>query len=315
MTHQEDGRIILTTYDKDNRHQIIFLHYNEAEGTVIDCSIKLNTDQPFLKRLSIGLKYILGIKNKHKEYLDFSLNQTHVVGLLEVITKLKSDSNVVQYALNEFRIAGYLEGDEMNALMAKQVIELLSVFSNHGHSGFSAPYAVSLFSKLANWEIISPLTFEADEWTQKYNFIDDDKEYYQNKRNGSIFRSVKGTYSIDAFVKSIKSTKYFGSDNIVRSNAGNVTGTVFESNNGIATGRGFRTCYFKDEDIAKKRVPESTIYLPVTQIEVQKDDWLMFVDVKSTRLKELNNLYRIDWFEVESLKDQPIISLTHNHGY
>lgn len=96
-----------------------------------------------------------------------------------------SDSNYLSHAIQE--LPGCRPGaDEMDALMAQQVIELLAVFASHGHSGFSAPYAVGIFSKLAAFEPLGPLTGEDDEWER----VADD--LWQNKRCSHVFKGADG---------------------------------------------------------------------------------------------------------------------------
>ena len=51
----------------------------------------------------------------------------------------------------EFKAAGWLNDDgtyidEMQGMICDHVLKLLEVFSDEGHSGTSAPYAIRLFS-------------------------------------------------------------------------------------------------------------------------------------------------------------------------
>lgn len=50
--------------------------------------------------------------------------------------------------------------------MYQQVIEAIAVFASHGNSGGSAPWEINLVQKLCDWDIISPLRFTDDEWSQ-----------------------------------------------------------------------------------------------------------------------------------------------------
>lgn len=93
------------------------------------------------------------------------------------------------YATNEFRAAGWLTEDgkfkdEMQEMMCTQVLELLDLFSTHGHSGSSAPYAIELFSKLAAFSPIVPLTGEDWEWVEVSDGM------FQNKRCGHVFKDA-----------------------------------------------------------------------------------------------------------------------------
>jgi hypothetical protein len=102
-------------------------------------------------------------------------------------------SNYKVHAMNEFRAAGWLDEndkyiDEMQEMICNHVISLLDVFADGGHSGSSAPYAIDLFSKLAKFDPVVPLTGEDWEWTDLSD--DDNGKMYQNKRCGAVFKSV-----------------------------------------------------------------------------------------------------------------------------
>ena len=102
-------------------------------------------------------------------------------------------SNLTSHAINEFRAAGWLDQngkytDDMQALICNHVLALLTVFSDEGPSGTSAPYTIDLFSKLAKYDPIVPLTGEDWEWSE---VSDGDKgKMYQNKRCGAVFKSA-----------------------------------------------------------------------------------------------------------------------------
>lgn len=101
-------------------------------------------------------------------------------------------SNYELHARREMRNMLSDDADEMDKLMAEQVIELLQVFSKHGHSGFSAPYAISLFSTLAKFEPLGPLTGEDSEWNDVSGCSDGDDGYMtmQNNRASHVFKHV-----------------------------------------------------------------------------------------------------------------------------
>jgi hypothetical protein len=109
--------------------------------------------------------------------------------------------SLVEHAKAEFRAAGWCDengkfNDEMQQLMCDQVIELLTIFGEHGHSGSSAPYAIDLFSKLAKFEPIAPLTGEDWEWvTHDYG-----EPVCQNKRASHVFKDDSGAYDINGKV-------------------------------------------------------------------------------------------------------------------
>ena len=93
--------------------------------------------------------------------------------------------SIMEWAENELRIAGYDKNDpedDPNRWLAEGTLELLKVFTEQGHSGMSAPYAVSLFEKLAMWKPIMPLTGEDDEWNDMGDGV------WQNRRNSAVFK-------------------------------------------------------------------------------------------------------------------------------
>ena len=113
-------------------------------------------------------------------------------------------SNLLKHAINEFIAAGWVEAegkpwkDSMQEAICKDVYELLAVFSAQGHSGSSAPYAIQMFSKLAAFEPITPLTGDDSEWVEVSNGV------YQNKRNSAVFKDKTQfdgqAYFLDAIV-------------------------------------------------------------------------------------------------------------------
>ena len=112
----------------------------------------------------------------------------------------------LDHALLEFRAAGWVDEDgnwkdEMQQIVCEGVLKLLMLFSEEGHSGSSAPYAINLFKKLAMYEPIVPLTGEDWEWADvRHN--GDGSIHYQNKRCSHVFKdSYDGVaYDIDGKV-------------------------------------------------------------------------------------------------------------------
>lgn len=106
-------------------------------------------------------------------------------------------SNMIEWAKRELDYAGYTDKgpDDIDTWMRESVLKLLEVFSEEGHSGMSAPYAISLFEKLASWKPITPLTGEPEEWME----IDD--VLWQNKRSPDVFKGEDGrAYWLDGRV-------------------------------------------------------------------------------------------------------------------
>ena len=113
-------------------------------------------------------------------------------------------SNLLKHAEIEFKAAGWTNengkfDDEMQEAICTHVLKLIEIFSEEGHSGSTAPYAIKLFERLAMFKPIAPLTGEDWEWH-------DVSEYsgtttYQNRRCSSVFKDGDGeAYNIDGKV-------------------------------------------------------------------------------------------------------------------
>lgn len=106
-------------------------------------------------------------------------------------------SNLIDHAKQEFAVLGWDKtDDEMQNQMCEDVLSLLRVFSEQGHSGFSANYALNLFDKLARYQPISPLTGNDDEWV----LVDSERLLYQNKRCSHVFKDEDHAYDINGRV-------------------------------------------------------------------------------------------------------------------
>jgi hypothetical protein len=108
-------------------------------------------------------------------------------------------SNLVDYARMELEAAGWLKDEGMYGdLLGKAVMELVEKFSEQGHSGNSAPAVIKLFSKVAMYEPLGPITGEDFEWQDAYL----GPVTQQNKRCFALFKDKDGkvTYS-DAILK------------------------------------------------------------------------------------------------------------------
>ena len=109
-------------------------------------------------------------------------------------------SNLLAHAEKELDLIGLTEEDEYNGMMRKHILHMMKEFSDEGHSGFSASYAIRILSKLMAYKPLSPLTGEDDEWTNVSDY-GDGTPHYQNKRLSSVFKEGDGeAYNIDGKV-------------------------------------------------------------------------------------------------------------------
>ena len=104
--------------------------------------------------------------------------------------------SMIEYAKRELERIGKDE-DGMQDMINKDILQIVKIFSEQEHSGFSAGYALSILERLLRFKPIKPLTGEADEWNEIR------PGHYQNKRCSSVFKETDGTcYDIDGIIVS-----------------------------------------------------------------------------------------------------------------
>lgn len=104
-------------------------------------------------------------------------------------------SNLTTHAETELRRAGFYDADsDYGGMVPGAVMELMTTFANQGHSGSSAHLVVSLFSKLALFELLGPLTNNPEEW-QKIDLGNS----WESRRKPSCFSDDGGKtyYDLD----------------------------------------------------------------------------------------------------------------------
>lgn len=105
-----------------------------------------------------------------------------LVGLQRI--KPVRESNYEKHFLRECKILGWLDGeDDMQSLVIENVVDLLRVFSEQGHSGSSAPYVMNLFKRASMFKPLSPLTGAPEEWQEVGDGC------YQNLRCSAVFKN------------------------------------------------------------------------------------------------------------------------------
>ena len=102
--------------------------------------------------------------------------------------------NITDYAKKELELAGWFDKDGVFAdMMGKTVLKMVEEFSKEGHSGMSATIAIDLFSNVAKFIPLTPLTGEDWEWDDIGNHPG---HYFQNKRCHHVFKEVKSSGEI-----------------------------------------------------------------------------------------------------------------------
>lgn len=98
-----------------------------------------------------------------------------------------SESNLCSHARRELRACGLFgEDDFYGGMTGEAVMDLVTVFASHGHSGMSADLVRSLFGKVADYQPLSPLTGEDSEWNEVSDGV------LQNNRCSHVFRELDG---------------------------------------------------------------------------------------------------------------------------
>jgi len=94
--------------------------------------------------------------------------------------------SLLSYAERELDLIGMTAAndDEMNRAMREHILRMIKQFSEEGHSGFSASYALSCLKRLLAWEPLSPLTGADDEWSEVGDGV------FQNKRCSRVFKQA-----------------------------------------------------------------------------------------------------------------------------
>lgn len=78
---------------------------------------------------------------------------------------------------------------------------------------------------------------------------------------------------------------------------------VFETKDGVLTGRYFNTCYLQQRDIINGWTPKPTRNIDCVEIEIAHDNWIMAVDTNDIDLIYLSLDYYIQWENCFCMKD------------
>ena len=182
-------------------------------------------------------------------------------------------SNLINHAKKELELAGLFSEDKdfYGGMTGTAVMELIEVFSKQGHSGMSAGIVIQIFSKLANFKNINPITGEDDEWNHIGEWDDGySGPMYQNKRCSGVFKYEDGTctYNSDVIKTSPNGTTWSGPLYPTKEDAINNTNKL----------------KFK---IKSYPFTPKTFYIDVNEEEIEKDDWIMWVKDP----KQLDDVY------------------------
>lgn len=110
----------------------------------------------------------------------------------------REPSQVLEFARSELEYAGLFDADaDYGGMLGDAVMNLLKEHEKEGHSGFSNHMVVDLFSKLATFTPLTPLSGDDDEWGDDVDGLG----MQQNRRESRVFRSPeRGAWTLDAVV-------------------------------------------------------------------------------------------------------------------
>lgn len=92
-------------------------------------------------------------------------------------------SNLLEWAKKELDLLNK-NGDGMQEMMNQNILDILKVFCEQGHTGFTASYLISALTRLMKWKPLTPLTGADDEWRRR------DSTSEQNIRCSAVFRDI-----------------------------------------------------------------------------------------------------------------------------
>ena len=101
--------------------------------------------------------------------------------------------NLVDWAKNELKLWN-VDNDGFGEMASNDVLEVIEVLCNQGHSGMSAPIIMGIIQRLWSWKPLTPLTGEDSEWNEVGS------GQYQNRRCPSVFKDTYKAYYLDGRV-------------------------------------------------------------------------------------------------------------------
>lgn len=187
-----------------------------------------------------------------------------------------------------------------NSKYYNDIIEVIAAISKNNNINSSIKHNISVINKLCDKVPITYLTLKEDEFEQSIS----SKILYINKRYNKIYKYlnkmfVTNAYSISPqYILSIKTKKLlpFSTDLSWKND-------VFETKDGVLTGRYFNTCYLQQRDIINGWTPKPTRNIDCVEIEIAHDNWIMVVDTNDIDLIYLSLDYYIQWENCFCMKD------------
>lgn len=169
-------------WQKSDEYEIVYPRISAKVEYTADCQFDNKYEmEEFGERLSLS-------KNKIRE---LSVNEQKRL--------LQKRSNQVGSFERELELIGLGENaTEIDLVMRENILEIISVVSSQGHSGFSFSYLSSIMNKyFSKTQILSPLTGEDSEWMDISDYSDN--PMYQNNRMSSVFKHINDDGKVECY--------------------------------------------------------------------------------------------------------------------
>ena len=201
----------------------------------------------------------------------------------------------IKWASEELKLKGYTEDtDKYNIILSTLI--LLYNNAKCEHDVFDNALIIK---QLANKEVLTPLRFTEEEWEQI------DTNHYQNIRDRRFFRDKNyNVYLDDAFnikVREIYNCSTKKTETNKNSNS-YFKGTIFETDNGVFTGRYFKKCVLFDYDIEQGLIPNKTYHIYCNKIQINSDSYIYVVDKYEPSFLVFGVAYYINWKYINDIK-------------
>ncbi len=99
--------------------------------------------------------------------------------------------SLIEHAERELRLAGLYDADsDYGGMIPAAVMDLVVAHARQGHSGASASLVLQIFTRLADFKALSPLTSNPEEWRDVSSAMGCPK--WQNIRQSSTFSDDGG---------------------------------------------------------------------------------------------------------------------------
>ncbi len=99
--------------------------------------------------------------------------------------------SLVEHATRELVLAGLMDQDsDYNGMIGQAALEIIEIFAQQGHSGFSASMTTDVVTRLMKYEPLTPLTSNPEEWIDRTDISG--TPMWQSKRNPAVFSTDGG---------------------------------------------------------------------------------------------------------------------------